>query len=124
MLGTSYVEQGRDGNGIDCAGLVVYIAHTFSLPFPHEPTDYKRASSFEYVTDQLRRSMDRVPINQARVGMVVVVQPRASMAHLGVLDSMGTMIAAVNDPDVMQVIRRTVHWQKVKAVYAYRGVEY
>ena len=123
-LGTPYVEHGRSNRGVDCAGLVVMVARAFGLPFPHEPTDYERACRLDYVNDQLRSSMDWRPTLWAQPGMVVVVKPRLAAVHLGILDSRGTMIAAVNDPDVMQVVRRTVDWTTVQAVYAYRGVVY
>lgn len=124
MLGIRYVEKGRSTHGVDCVGLVVLVAKELDLPLPPSPVDYERACRLDFVNDQLRRGLVWRANHWASRGMVVVVKPRNAVVHLGILDSMGTMIAAVNDPGVEKVVRRAVDWTTVQSVYAFRGVEY
>lgn len=124
-LGVRYIEHGRNPrSGLDCAGLISIIAREHYLPFPHDPCDYDRACRLGYVRDQLGRNMIHVPNHFAKRGMVVLIQPRTSAVHLGILDSMGTMIVASNEPEKMKVVREVVDWTTVRDVYAYRGVDY
>ncbi len=125
MVGVPFKHHGRTiRGGLDCAGIVLLIGKDLGLEIPHPPSDYERAMRLSYVMDQMRRTLDPVPVTFAKPGMVVVLQPQQSPAHLAILDSMRTVVEAVNEPDLMQVVRRPVDWSTVRGVFGYRGVDY
>lgn len=124
-VGVPYKSNGRKIRvGLDCAGLVLMVAKTFGISVPCPPTDYARAHRLDYVLDQMKRNFDRIPSHFAKPGMVVVMRPGQSLAHLGIIDTMATVIEATNEPDLMRVVRRRVDWSTVRGVFAYQGVEY
>ncbi len=125
-VGVPYKHHGRTlRGGLDCAGLILMPAALFKIVVPSPPTDYRRANRLSYVLDQMKRCFDQVGLLLAKPGMIVVMKPRRqALAHLGIIDTMSTVIEATNEPKLMQVVRRRIDWSSVRGVFAYRGVDY
>lgn len=124
LLGTPYVENGRNRAGVDCVGLVIYIAKSLGMETPGKPISYRRSIRLAYALDQLKRYTVKIQTNRARPGMIIVMRPRHAMVHLGILDSMGTVISADNHPQIGQVARSTVLWSSVVATFGFTEVDY
>lgn len=125
LVGVPYTHHGRTvRGGLDCAGIVLYIAESLRLLIPRPPTDYGRAIRLGYVTDQMSRYFDLVAKVRAMPGMVIVIQTKKTAVHLAILETMRHLIESSNEPNVMCVVRKPVDWGSVRCAYAYRGVTY
>ena len=123
FLETPYVLGGRiRGRGIDCAGIVVLcgLEHGIEILCPKV---YKRANSLDFIENACGISMQKVTTKPVP-GMVIVSKVGPYLHHLGVMDSLDTVIEARNEPSVQKVVRSDIDFGTICSIFAFRGVFY
>lgn len=125
-LGTPYRHQGRQrGLSVDCAGLVLGVASALGLC----PDDFQDAEGYSRRPDgtlqpYCDRHMDRITVDEARAGDVVLFQWNGQASHMGILTGRFVLLHA-------WAINRRVcehdmddRWMaQVQTFYHVRGVE-
>lgn len=82
-LGVKWRHQGRSREGVDCAGLVIKVAHDLDLT-EFDTADYARQASDETMLDLCREHLVEIAHADARAGDVVVIR-FANQRHIGFL---------------------------------------
>lgn len=122
-LGTPYHHQGRlKGVGVDCAGLLIGVAHELGLSdfeifgYPPRPDG-----------DSLRRlceaQMQAITLDQAREGDVLLFRFDAHPCHLGILSAPDQLIHAYLPR--RRVVEHTLDpawWRQLAGLYRLPGV--
>lgn len=72
-IGTRWKHQGRDRNGIDCAGLVIKVGHGLGIS-TFDTTDYQRQATDESMLEACRQRLIQVPFADARPGDLPVMR--------------------------------------------------
>ena len=87
LVGTPFRPQGRDGQGLDCAGLALAA---FGLPKDLVRNDYRlRGNHRAEIEDALRFHFRKVGRRQARVGDLLLLSVTADQLHLAILTGSG-----------------------------------
>lgn len=126
--GTPFVHQGRrKGVGVDCAGLVIGVAHELSLSrfdirsYPAQPDPVQMRALLE-------AHLDPVAWADRRPGDVLWFRVELEPQHLGILlegDPL-RMVHAFGRPGVMKVVETRLDgfWlERLAGCYRYRGVD-
>lgn len=96
-IGIPYVESGRDGNGLDCWGLLVLIwreQYGIDLPFydgPHWARGANRAEIAEAIRAEQSRYVE-VPVGAEKEGDGIVLRLAGHPLHVGLVLAPGWMI--------------------------------
>lgn len=129
-LGTKYEHQHRSKTaGVDCAGLVIAVAKDLNLvEQDFDVNGYDRVPDGKSLLAYCDRFMQRVEINDARDGDVVVIRWESDPQHLGflvpyIVPGHHALIHSINGRGVIE--HRLTPQLKRKIVAAYRlpGVE-
>lgn len=72
-LGVRWQHQGRDREGLDCAGLVIAVAHDLGLS-DFDTRDYERQATDETMLQLCRQHLQEVPTDGLQPGDVVVMR--------------------------------------------------
>lgn len=83
-LGTRFRHQGRGPAGVDCAGLVIKVAHELGLS-TFDIADYQRVPHRGAFLEHFAGEMDRVPILDALPGDALVLRDSAEPYHVGLI---------------------------------------
>lgn len=82
--GTPWRHQGRTERGIDCAGLIVKVAHALELS-AFDTVDYQRTAQRQKLLSYLEQELDVQPLTQLRAGDVVAFRDSAYPCHIGLI---------------------------------------
>ncbi len=122
-LGTPYHHQGRlKGVGVDCAGLLIGVAHELGL------SDFDVAGYAPRPDgDSLRRLCDEhmqpIALDTARPGDVLLFRFDAHPGHLGILTAANQLIHAyLPRRQVVEHGLDAAWWRQVAAQYRFPGV--
>lgn len=130
IIGAEWVHQGRNpGTGIDCIGVIVWVANKLGLHFP-DRTNYSREPVGELLVDEVRERLDEIPINEAKEGDILVLRTAGKRlpTHIAILvkgDSEYMLIHSIQ----ISTVRRTVEepyrrWKRlVTHAFRFRGLE-
>jgi cell wall-associated NlpC family hydrolase len=124
-LGVPWRHQGRTRAGVDCAGLVVMVAHALGLS-RYDFRGYGRRAHGQAFVEHFQASMDPLRVAEAQPGDVLVFADQAYPCHCGFLTE------KFEQPHLLHahVTRRKVieepyigEWpEKVKFAFRFRGV--
>lgn len=127
-MDTPYKHQGRlKGVAVDCAGLVIKVAHELGIS-DYDKIDYPRdpvGAELLAICDAL---MDQAPVSDADHGMVLVMRFARDPQHLGFLqieNGEQLLIHAFSLPG--KVVRHRIDrtWsRRIVRAYKLRGVSY
>lgn len=81
-IGTRWMHQGRTRSGIDCAGLVLKVAHACDV-FTFDTADYSRQATDESMLELCREHLEPAAMAEARPGDVAVMR-FGSNRHIGI----------------------------------------
>ena len=125
-LGTRWQHQGRvKGHGVDCAGLVIGVAHALGLS-DAKVTGYGRRPDGFTLRALCDAHMPAVPLEAMRPGDVVLMRIVRDEQHLGILGEHGGVLTLIH---AHAEKRKTVEhrldelWRgRITAAYAFPGV--
>lgn len=83
-VGTKWKHQGRNHNGIDCAGLIVKVAEALNYPIVDEKGYSRRPVQYNFV-EVFRKQMDEIPKLSAQPGDILVFQDTHYPCHCGIM---------------------------------------
>ncbi len=122
-LGTPFKHQGRlRGVGIDCAGLVICVAHDLDIS-TFDYTAYGRIPVSATLETLCAENMDVITIEEATVGDVLLFAFRKDPQHLGIYTG-ENLIHAYSG--VKQVVEHPYDllWQtRTMGAFRYRGLD-
>ena len=83
-IGVPWKHQGRSRLGIDCAGLVVKIAHEFNLT-DFDATNYQRNTRGLEFVNYFREHMNEVPLTAIQEGDVILFRDSKFPCHSAIV---------------------------------------
>jgi NlpC/P60 family putative phage cell wall peptidase len=124
-IGTPFHHQGRlIGVGVDCAGVVVGVAHALGLAESYnDPRDYSREPDGS-MARILSAHLDKVPWKDRQSGDVVHVAWSRLPQHVGILTGRGTLIHAYGKAGCVESPLSGSLLCGVRQVYRFKGVEW
>lgn len=127
-LGTPWQHQGRrKGLGVDCAGLIICVAHELGLS-EFDVTDYGRTPNPQRMGELLDAHMDRVFVSQAEPGDVLWMAFDADPQHLAIVTDIGIIHALSNlSGGISRVAEHRLNYtwrQRIRRAYRYRGIQW
>jgi cell wall-associated NlpC family hydrolase len=124
-LGVRFRHQGRTIAGLDCAGLVVRVAHDLGLSNA-DYTAYGHEPDGRTLHTLLARHMDEVAPGEMRCGDVVFMAFQAFPQHLGILADGGRPFSLIHAyAPARKVIEHRLddEWAaRIRNVYRFKGV--
>lgn len=122
-LGVPFHHQGRNRFGLDCAGLVIVVAHDLGIS-DFDITGYKRQPDPMRFLQVCSAHMDQV--KDIQVGCVLTLRFRGVQMHMGIALPNSLMIHSLYDHGVItSTIEQGTEWRnRVTSVWQYRGVTY
>lgn len=124
-LGTRYAHQGRSAAGMDCAGLVIRVAHDLGLS-RFDTTAYGRIPR----GDHLRELMDAhcTLVTERQPGTVALMKFEAEPQHLAFVtdhpQGLGLLHALAANRKVVEHRMDSLWSSRILAVYRLPGVKY
>lgn len=119
-LNTRWLHQGRQANGMDCAGLVVRVAHDLGLS-DFDCADYGRLPLGQKMRAIMDANMDRVAIYQP--GDVLLMRFETEPQHLAIVTDYGIIHALAQARKVVEHGLNDVWIARIVAAYKFRGIE-
>ena len=126
FLGVRWHHQGRSSAGLDCAGLVIAVAHVLGLS-AFDTRDYGRLPSGQRMREILDAHCARAPALQP--GVVALMRFEADPQHLAIVadyvyGGLSLVHALMTERRVCEH-RLDTHWRaRIVALYALPGVAY
>jgi cell wall-associated NlpC family hydrolase len=126
-LGTRFLHQGRQPRtnqfegGLDCAGLIVCTAKALNLDNGFTEFPYGRYPHAARLERTCNAHMDRIPLDQARPGDVLLMAWRTEPQHLAILTDIG-IIHSLGEKAVVEHALDPVWRSRIKAAYRFRGL--
>jgi cell wall-associated NlpC family hydrolase len=122
-LGVPYVHLGRSRHGVDCAGLVLCVAHDLGLT-DWDDTNYSDQPDPEHLKSCVEQFCKRVCCGDCmQAGDVLLLEIRGSAQHLAICTQPGRMVHAYQTP--MMVVEHSIDakWRRrLRGVYRWRGL--
>jgi cell wall-associated NlpC family hydrolase len=118
--GTRWHHQGRSVAGVDCAGLVVRVAHDLGLS-DFDSADYGRLPLGQKMRAIMDAHMDRVTDYQP--GDVLLMRFEAEPQHLAIVTDYGIIHALAQARKVVEHGLNDVWISRIVAAYKFRGIE-
>jgi cell wall-associated NlpC family hydrolase len=120
--GTPFVHQGRMRDvGIDCAGLVICIAHEHGL-FDFDTTNYGRQPDPARFVSLLHAHLNPAKVIEA--GVVLSFAFVRHQMHLGIAVSSGSFVHAYEGHGVIVSTLNAQWFARLRSRWQYRGVVY
>ena len=124
-LGTPFLHQGRtQGLGVDCAGLLVGVAHELGLS-QFENTSYSRSPDGVTMERTLNAELDRIPFVAVRPGDVLFFSFFRHAQHLAIVTQANPLyIIHAHQPNDRVVEHRLDNqWRaRVRGSFCFHGV--
>jgi NlpC/P60 family putative phage cell wall peptidase len=122
-IGTPFKHQGRvKGLGVDCVGLIIGIAHAFTLT-DFDYTAYSRTPDGITMQRLLNQHLQAIPIHTAMAGDILLMRFDAQPQHVGILSEYGIIHAYAQVRRCIEHRLDAVWRARVVCAYAYPGVE-
>lgn len=86
LVGVRYRHQGRNRNGLDCAGLVILIAHKLELTDKDTMAYSRRPNATEFTAFMIEAGCIQLPVAQLTHGDIVRLNTSGWPVHLGVYE--------------------------------------
>lgn len=122
-LGVRFRHQGRSKSGLDCAGLVICVAHDLGIS-DVDFTAYGHDPDGRTLHTLLAKHMDELPPGDMHVGDVVFMAFQAYPQHLGILADGGRPFSLIHAfAPARKVIEHRLddEWMgRIRNVYSYR----
>lgn len=118
-LGVRFHHQGRNSAGLDCAGLVVRVAHDLELS-SFDSRDYGREPNAGMLKSVMESNMDRV--RKYVPGDVVLMRFNKEPQHLAIVTELGIIHAYAQARKVVEHSLDTVWLSRIIAAYSFRGL--
>lgn len=127
-LGVRWHHQGRGRAGMDCAGLVVCVAHDLGLS-EFDTRDYGRVPNGDTMRQVLREHCIELPANALAPGLVVLMRFDADPQHMGIVadyvhGGFSIVHALAQQRRVVEHRLDQLWLNRIVALYALPGVEY
>lgn len=119
-LGVRWHHQGRSVAGMDCAGLVVRVAHDLGLS-DFDSADYGRLPLGQKMREIMDANMDRVTAYQP--GDVLLMRFETEPQHLAIVTDYGIIHALAQSRKVVEHRLDDVWASRIVAAYKFRGIE-
>lgn len=124
--GTPWRHQGRTERGIDCAGLIVKVAHALGLS-TFDTVAYQRTAQRQKLLEYFAQEMDLQPLTQLKPGDVVAFRDSAYPCHVGLISERHGELYLIHAYALRKrVIEEPLNddWRKKWiAAYKFRGIE-
>jgi len=124
-LGVRFRHQGRSMTGLDCAGLIVRVAHDLDIT-GFDFTAYSHEPDGRTLHAILARELDEMAPGEMRIGDVVFMAFQAFPQHLGILADAGrpfSLIHAFAPARMVIEHRLDQEWaSRIRNVYRYKGL--
>lgn len=126
-IGTRFQHQGRmkrsesSLGGVDCGGLILGVGHELRL-FDLNVNEYPRRPDQDWLKRLCCQYLQPVPLNDTRLGDVLLLKWGSSAAHLGILSAYNGIPTLIHaHAQSRKVVEQTLDagWQE-KIVAAYR----
>lgn len=124
-LGIPYQHQGRTQHGIDCAGLVIKVAHSLGLS-SFDADGYSRVPSGHRMRRELLALTEEVETNEMRPGDILHFAFSHQPQHVALITRADPLSIIHADSVVGRVVEHILddEWlDKVRGVYRIPGVE-
>lgn len=86
LVGVRYRHQGRNQFGLDCAGLVIMIAHLLDLTDKDTTAYSRRPNATEFTAFMIEAGCIQLPVAQLAHGDIVRLNTSGWPVHLGVYE--------------------------------------
>ncbi len=87
LVGVPYRHQGRNQNGVDCAGLIVVVGQMLDLMTAEEKRDYPRRPNVKAFTEEMIKvGLKQRPHNSREHGDILRVSTATWPVHLGIYE--------------------------------------
>lgn len=120
FLGARWQHQGRTINAVDCAGLVIKVAHNLKLS-AFDETNYARRPDSYRLIELLEEHMIRKP-GQPKPGDVLLLSFQGAAQHLAICTQVGMLHAYAPARKVVEHGLNDDWRKKIVDVYGYPGV--
>lgn len=118
-LGVKWVHQGRTRAGMDCAGLIIAVAHELSLHYVDD-IGYSRTPDGNRLRDMLNANAVRK--TDAETGDIILMRFQTEPQHLAIKTPIGVIHSYMA---VRKVVEHSIDetWsRRIVAVYSFKGV--
>lgn len=121
-LGVKYLHQGRNRAGIDCAGLIVCMAHDLGIAYDEGTPNYARTPDGRALLRTLDQHALRLPIFLSGFGDILVLRFVEDPQHLAIKTNLGIIHCYAAAEKVVEHRLADVWAKKILACYAFPGV--
>ncbi|MBI1313693.1 hypothetical protein GC176_20565 [bacterium] len=128
-LGTKWVHQGRvPGQGIDCAGVILYTGKVLGVT-DYEPPPYQRNAKWNEFLKHFQLCFEEIQIADVRPGDILVFRQEVFPCHCGIMtdpDEQGNLRFVHSYLIRHKVVeeRYSNEWRTLtRAAFRYPGVE-
>lgn len=121
-LGTPYLHQGRNRNGLDCIGLLLVVGWALGLT-KYDVRGYGRTPHAGFLQAECERMMMRVKEEDARPGDVYLLRFTRDPQHLGIATERGILHAWAGGAGCVAEVSMPRSWRtRIVAAYSVPGV--
>lgn len=86
LVGVRYRKQGRNSSGLDCAGLVIVIAHLLDITDKDTTAYSDRPNVEEFTAFMIETGCKQLPMTQLAHGDIVRLNTSGWPVHLGIYE--------------------------------------
>ena len=118
-LGTPFRHQGRGAVGLDCAGLLYVVYNAVLRDGLKDFYMYPSAPKTGFVFRSIRHYANRITLDAAQAGDVVLLNFAGSSTHFGILTDMGVVHA---DTNLKRVVEHSLVNSRAVAFFKMKGM--
>lgn len=127
-LNTRWHHQGRSPAGVDCAGLVICVAHELGLS-TFDTRDYGRLPAADAMREVMRTHCTELPADKLAPGLVAMMRFESEPQHLAIVSNYlyggHSIIHALMQSRRVVEHRLDELWlRRIVSLYALPGVDY
>jgi len=122
LVGVPFLHQGRSLKGLDCVGVLVYIAKELGIATV-DYTQYSREPDGKILQEKLNTYLHRKIIIDFSPGDILLMIDTKMPCHVAVYTDKGTIIHANSKLGKVVEHRLSEDWRrKIRGVYTFPGV--
>lgn len=127
-IDTRWHHQGRNRAGLDCAGLIVCVAHDLALS-DFDMRDYGRLPNADQMREVMRGQCTELPTAALAPGVVALLRFEREPQHLAIVadylyGGLSIVHALMQSRRVVEHRLDDLWYSRIVALYALPGVEY